>query len=107
MRQHIQIPLVGIAILLSITAADQRENVAAHCLSFERVGSLAVYVRPGLQANLDNHAHVVTVLEAAQQAANASNGALEVTYTPGVKVQSVDTSGDHLPARSRVVRTLF
>ena len=46
-----------------------------------------------LQAHLDNHAHVVTVLEAAQAAANASNGALEVSYSPGVKVQSVDTSG--------------
>ena len=44
-------------------------------------------------AFLDNHAHVVTVLEAAQQAANASQGKLKVTYSPGVAVSSVDTSG--------------
>ena len=36
---------------------------------------------------------MVTVLEAAQTAANASNGKLSVSYSPGVKVQSVDTSG--------------
>lgn len=35
----------------------------------------------------------MTVLEAARAAANASDGALEVSYSPGVKVQSVDTSG--------------
>ena len=44
-------------------------------------------------AFLDNNAHVVTVLEAAQAASNASEGKLEVTFSPGVAVQSVDTSG--------------
>ena len=56
-RQHIQIPLVGIAILLSITVADQCGNgvAAAHCSSCERVGFLAMYVRLELQANLDKY----------------------------------------------------
>ena len=44
-------------------------------------------------AFLDNNAHVVTVLEAAQAAAKASEGKLDVTFSPGVAVQSVDTSG--------------
>jgi hypothetical protein len=43
-------------------------------------------------AFMDNHAHVVTLLEAAQGAAKASGGRLKVSYTPGVAVQSVDTS---------------
>ena len=36
---------------------------------------------------------LLQVLEAAQKAANASQGKLKVTYSPGVVVQSVDTSG--------------
>ena len=42
-------------------------------------------------ASLDNHAHVVTVLEAAAAAGNASGFA--VTWAPGVDARSFDTSG--------------
>ena len=41
-------------------------------------------------AFLDNHAHVVTVLEAAKAAANASNGALEVSYL----LRAIEKRGD-------------
>jgi beta-glucosidase-like glycosyl hydrolase len=45
-------------------------------------------------AFLDSHAHVVTVLEAAQRAANASDGKLEVQFSQGIAmIESVDTSG--------------
>jgi beta-xylosidase len=44
-------------------------------------------------AALDNHAHVVTVLEAALAAANASGGALNVTWAAGVDARGPDTSG--------------
>ena len=41
----------------------------------------------------DNHAHVVTVLEAALAAANASGGALSVSWAAGVDFTGSDTSG--------------
>lgn len=44
-------------------------------------------------ALLDNHAHVVTVLEAALSAANASGGAFSVAWAEGVKQSGFDTSG--------------
>jgi beta-xylosidase len=44
-------------------------------------------------AALDNHAHVVTVLEAALNAANASGGAFGVSWAAGVDSRSFDTSG--------------
>lgn len=44
-------------------------------------------------AALDNHAHVVTVLEAALAAANASNGALNVSWAAGVDARGYNTSG--------------
>ena len=44
-------------------------------------------------AALDNHAHVVTVLEAALSAANASGGAFNVSWAAGVDSRSFDTSG--------------
>ena len=44
-------------------------------------------------ASLDNHAHVVTVLEAFMAAANASGGALNVTWAAGVDSRNSDTSG--------------
>ena len=43
-------------------------------------------------AYLDNSAHIVTLLEAAQAAATASKGQLEITFEEGVAVQSTDTS---------------
>ena len=44
-------------------------------------------------AVLDNHAHVVTVLEAAMNAANASGGAFNITWAAGVDSRNFDTSG--------------
>ena len=44
-------------------------------------------------AVLDNHAHVVTVLEAAMNAANASGGAFNVSWAAGVDSRNFDTSG--------------
>ena len=44
-------------------------------------------------AFLDNHAHVVTLLEAAQKAANSSSNNLQVSFAPGVAIQSIDQSG--------------
>lgn len=44
-------------------------------------------------AALDNNAHVVTLLEAAQAAANASGGAFAVSYAQGVDQQALDESG--------------
>ena len=47
----------------------------------------------GADAEADNHAHVVTVLEAAQAAAAASGGAFNVTYAQGVEQSGFDVSG--------------
>ena len=44
-------------------------------------------------ALLDNSAHVVTLLEAAMAAANASGGALNVSFAQGVDQQDFDVSG--------------
>jgi beta-glucosidase len=44
-------------------------------------------------AVLDNHAHVVTVLEAAMTAANASGNVFTVSWAAGVDQQNFDTSG--------------
>ena len=41
----------------------------------------------------NNNAHIVSVLEAAQAAANASNGGFEVSWAQGVQVNSLDTTG--------------
>jgi beta-glucosidase len=47
----------------------------------------------GEDALEDNHAHVVTVLEAAQGAAAASGGAFAVSFTQGVEQAGFDASG--------------
>ena len=44
-------------------------------------------------ALLDNHAHVVTILEAAQKAANVSEGAYSITWAQGVEQSGFNTSG--------------
>jgi thiamine biosynthesis lipoprotein ApbE len=41
---------------------------------------------------MDNSAHIVSVLEAATTAANASGGAFDVTWSPGVAVNSLDAT---------------